>query len=60
MGNRCHFCGGVGLIPGLPQWVEDLVLPQLWLGFNPWPRNFHMLQMQPKKERREVFADVIC
>ena len=34
----------------VPQ-VKDLALPQLWcrwqpqLGFNPWPRNFHMSQV---------------
>ena len=31
----------VGFIPGLVQWVKALVLPQLWLGFDPWPGNFH-------------------
>ena len=28
------------------QWVKGLL--QLWLGFNPWPRNFHMLRVRPK------------
>ena len=50
-------CGGTGLI--LNQY-SDLKYPrircchrcgigrsQLWLGFNPWPRNFHMAQVQP-------------
>ena len=37
------------------QWVKDpaLSLQQLrlllWLGFDPWPRNFHRLRMWPKK-----------
>ena len=37
------------------QWVNDPALPQLWLrlllwcGFYPWPGNFHMLWVQPKK-----------
>ena len=37
------------------RWVKDLVLSLLWLwsllwhGFNPWPGNFHMLQVQPRK-----------
>ena len=22
--------------------VKDLALSLLWLGFNPWPKNFHM------------------
>ena len=26
---------------------KDLALSQLWLRFNPCPRNFHMLQAQP-------------
>ena len=37
------------------QWVKDLLLLLqhfrllLWLGFDPWPRNLHMLQSQPNK-----------
>ena len=37
------------------QWVKDLVLLQLWcwlqlrLRFDPWPGNFHMLWVWPKK-----------
>ena len=23
-----------------------------WLGFDPWPGNFHMVQVQPKKEKK--------
>ena len=35
------------------QWVKDQELlqlwqrSQLWLRFDPWPRNFHMPQVQP-------------
>ena len=29
--------------------VKDLALSLLWLGFDAWPRNFHMLQVRPKK-----------
>ena len=25
----------------------------LWHGFAPWPGNFHMLQMQPKKKQKK-------
>ena len=25
----------------------------LWCGIDPWPRNFHMQQAQPKKERKK-------
>ena len=45
-------CGGVGLVPGLAQWVNDPALLQLWrrshlrVGFDPWPRELHMLQVQ--------------
>ena len=35
-------CGSVGSIPSLVQWVKYQALPQLWLGFDPWPGNFHM------------------
>ena len=44
-------------VPFVAQWVKDLVLPQLWcrsqlwLEFSPWPRNFHMLPVWPKKKR---------
>ena len=36
--------------------IEDSTLPQLWrrselwLGFDPWPRNFHMLWVWPKNK----------
>ena len=48
-------CGSAGSIPGLAQWVKALVFPQLWLrlqlqlGFDPWPRNFHMPRVRPNK-----------
>ena len=35
-------CGGVGLTHGLVQWVKHPALPQLQLGFSPWPGNFHV------------------
>ena len=44
----------MGLIPGPVQWVKELVLSQLWhslqlwLGFDPWPGNFHILRVWPK------------
>ena len=28
--------------------VKDPAWSLLWLGFNPWPGNFHMLQARPK------------
>ena len=37
---------------------KDLVLSLqrlgllLWCGFKPWPGNFHVLQMQPKKKKK--------
>ena len=40
----------------MAQLVKDLVLSQQWLGlllwhgFDPWPRNFHMLQAQLKEK----------
>ena len=35
--------------------VEDLVLSQLRLGFNPWPRNFHTLRMRPIEKHQPEF-----
>ena len=41
-------CGGASLIPGLTQWIKDpSALPRMWLGFDPWRWNFHVLQGQP-------------
>ena len=40
-------------------WVKDLILSllwlslQLWRGFDPWPRNFHMLWVQKKKKKKK-------
>ena len=44
-------------VPTVAQWVKDLALPQLWcrsqleLRFYPWPGNFRMLWVWPKKEK---------
>ena len=55
--GRCCLCSssshfrGIGSIPSL-EWVKDLVFPQLWhrsqlwLRFDPYPGNFHMLQVE--------------
>ena len=43
----------------MAQCVKDLVLSLLWHGlllwhrFSPWPRNFCMLQSQPKKKKKK-------
>ena len=40
--------------------LKDLAWPQLWcrsqlqLGFDPWLRNFHVLQVQGKKKKFSV------
>ena len=53
--------GNLGLIPGQVQWVKDPVLPQLChrlklqLRFDPWPRKFHILWVQPKKKMFLIF-----
>ena len=42
----------------MAQWVKDLVLLQLWcrlqlwLEFDPWPRNIHMPWVAAKKEKK--------
>ena len=33
--------------------VKDLVLPLLWLGFNPWPKNFYMHRCDQKKKKNK-------
>ena len=56
-GSSC--CGGVGLIPRQVQWVKGSGIPAAavqvtaTLGFNPWPENFHMPQVQPLKKSQE-------
>ena len=53
-------CGTTGMIPSptQAQWVKGPELLQLShrsqmrLGLDPWPRNFHMLQVQPKREMK--------
>ena len=44
--------GGTGSTPSPVQRVNDSVLLQLCLRFNPWPRNFRMQQGQPEKEKQ--------
>ena len=36
----------------MAQWVKDLALSQLWLGFSPWSGNVYMLQVQSKKKKK--------
>ena len=37
----------------LLQWLGSL----LWCGFNPWPRNFHMLWVWPKNKKLNNFKN---
>ena len=63
--NLACLCGGAGLIPSLVQWVKNLALPQLWhrsqlwLKFDPWPGNFHMLWW-PKKKKKILKIELPC
>ena len=34
------------------QRVKDSALSLQWPKFNPWPKNFHMIQMRPKKQNK--------
>ena len=34
--------------------LKDSLLPQLQLRFDPRPRNFHMLQVQPLKKKKKI------
>ena len=42
----------------MAQWVKDLLWLRspLYCGFDPWPRNFHMLNAARKKGRRELLS----
>ena len=46
-------------VPTVVQQVKVLALLQLWhrlqlwLGFSPWPKNFHRPWVQPKEKKRE-------
>ena len=48
----------------MAQWVKDLVLSLLWLGsllwhgFNPWPGNFRMPQVWPKKKKKKGLGEM--
>ena len=37
----------------MAQQVKDLMLSLLWHRFDPCPRNFHMLWVQPKKKKKK-------
>ena len=39
--------------PLVAQLVKDPVLSLLWLGFHPWPWNFHMLWAQSHSVKKE-------
>ena len=38
----------------LAQGDKDLALPLLWLGFDPWPRNFYMPWVRTKKKKKKI------
>ena len=35
----------------MAQQVKEPALSLLWRSFDPWPRNFHMLRLQPEEVR---------
>ena len=62
----CYLSGSVGSISYLMQWIKDLTLLQLWcrsqpwLGFKPWPKNFHMPRLWSKRKQtntKNLFKD---
>ena len=57
--------GGTGSIPSPAQRVKDPALLQmwhrlqLWLQFDPWPGNFHVLQVQLKKKKDGIIPSIL-
>ena len=49
----------------MAQQVKDLVLPQLWrrlqlwFGFDPWPRNYHMPRVRQKKKKKKKKKELV-
>ena len=47
----------------MAQQVKDAMLSLLqlrsllWCGFDPWPRNFHMLLAWPKRKKKVIISD---
>lgn len=35
-------------------WVRDLALSLPWPGFNPWPGNFCVMRVWPKKKKKKI------
>ena len=48
---RCCLCGQECVTPSPVQWIQDPRLPQLGLGFDPWPGKFHMPRDGHKKQQ---------
>ena len=48
-----------GLDPWPKQWIKCMALPQLrcrsqlWLRFNPWPGNFHIMWVHQKRKKKK-------
>ena len=57
--NWYYLCGGIDSIPCPAQWVKEPALlqllhrSQLWLGFDPYPWNFHLPGVWPKKKEKK-------
>ena len=54
------FPAGMGLIPDPEQWVKDLAWLHLWhrsqlqLQFDPWPGDFQMPWVWPKRRKQKL------
>lgn len=54
-----YCCAGVPAVVKYRAWLQLWLRAQLSLRFDPWPENFHLLHIQPKKEKEKCLLKCI-